>query len=210
MREIELTRGKYAVVDDEDYERINSHSWAAVPNPYGGVYAVRKGSKRKGEPRTIQMHREILNAPKGSIIDHVNGDGLDNRKSNLRFANTQKNSFNRKKPNLDSTSRYKGVLQRKGSTNWIARIKFNNRHVELGTYGDEAYAASVYNFASRIFFGEFRRENVGPEIPELSCIEQNRLFLQCQKYIERYGWYVDTKAYRSFYFRIFLTEGGRV
>lgn len=86
MKVIPLTRGKYTIVDDEDYERLMQHSWAWVPstNSKSGMgYAVRKGSKRRGEPRTVQMHREILHAAEGSIIDHLNRNGLDNRKSKV-------------------------------------------------------------------------------------------------------------------------------
>ena len=202
MKVIPLSRGQFTIVDDEDYDRLMAHSWAWVPGSGSSGspgYAVRGGNKKRGEPRTIQMHREILNAPPGVQIDHINTNSLDNRKENLRFADTQKNAFNRNKPNVPCTSIYKGVMQRKDQTNWIARIKFNERHVELGTYADEAYAAAVYNFASRIFFGEYRRENVGDEIPELNLIQQYKVYLQCRKYIERYGWYVDTETYRFFY-----------
>ena len=200
MKVIPLTRGKYAIVDDEDYERLMEHSWAWVPAT-GSLsstgYAVRKGNKKRGEPRTIQMHREIMHAKKGIIIDHVNRDSLDNRKTNLRYANTQKNAFNRTKPIMKCTSRYKGVLQRKNSTVWQARLKYNNRHVELGTYDTEEKAAAVYNFASRIFFGRYRHEN--PNIEELSLNEQRRIFEKARRYISKYGWYVDTETYRSFF-----------
>ena len=199
MKQIPITRGAVVIVDDDDYERINSRKWEL--NPEGCRYAVRKGSKRKGEPRTVQMHREILDAPPGVVIDHINGNGLDNRKCNLRFADTQKNAFNKKKARGKFTSKYKGVLKRKGKDTWTVRIKFNDRHIELGGhYKTEEYAAAIYNFASRIMFGEFRRENISDDIPELSLQEQVRIFYICDRYIERYGWYVDTETYRLFRF----------
>ena len=88
MKEIPLTQGAVAYVDDEDYERINAKNWSI--NPQGAGYAVRKGVRNLGEPRTVEMHREILSAPRGTIIDHINGNSLDNRKCNLRFCDTQK------------------------------------------------------------------------------------------------------------------------
>ena len=200
MKVIPLTRGKYTIVDDEDYERLMQHSWAWVPstNSKSGMgYAVRKGSKRRGEPRTVQMHREILHAAEGTIIDHLNRNSLDNRKENLRFASVQKNAFNRSKPVMKCTSRYKGVFQRKNKKYWTARIKFNDRHVELGSYEDEEKAAAVYNFASRIFFGRYRCENQGVE--ELTLSEQWQVFEKAKRYISKYGWYVDTETYRSFF-----------
>lgn len=199
MRAIQITRKAFDFVDDEDYERINSKKWEL--NPEGSGYAVRKGSKRRGEPKTVQMHREILYAPPGTLIDHINGNGLDNRKCNSRFANAQKNAFNKKKADRKFTSKYKGVLKRKDKDTWTARIKFNDRHIELGgRYKTEEYAAAVYNFASKIMFGEFRRENESCEIPELSIKEQIRIYNICDRYIERYGWYVDTETYRLFRF----------
>ena len=133
MKIIYLTRDKYTIVDDEDYERLMKHSWAWVPatgSQASEGYAVRKGSKKRGEPRTVQMHREILHAPKGTVIDHKNLNSLDNRKENLRYADVQTNSFNRRKPIMDSTSKYKGVLQRKNDTRWMAgwKITYSRYH----------------------------------------------------------------------------------
>lgn len=103
MKVIPLTRGKFTIVDDDDYERLMKHSWAWVPptgSQSGEGYAVRKGSKRRGEPRTVQMHREILGLKKDEkiMVDHKNINSLDNRKENLRLANIQQNGFNRPKP----------------------------------------------------------------------------------------------------------------
>lgn len=196
MKEIELTNGKVALVDDDDYEKLILHKWQLYP--YGSCYAVRKGSKRIGEPRTVRMHREIMNAPKGIQVDHINGNGLDNRKSNLRFANTQQNAFNKEKRNINCTSKYKGVLQRKGSSTWIVRIKFNNRQFHLGSYKSETYAAAVYNVASRIMFGVYCRENQGKEIPVLSNQEEYLVFLKCDRFITKYGLCINTITYNDF------------
>lgn len=199
MKVIPLTRDKFAIVDDEDFERLMEHSWAWVPacnSAIGQGYAVRKGSKRRGEPRTVQMHREILGVAQDVNVDHINCNGLDNRKRNLRLATTQQNAFNRAKPTVPCTSRYKGVLMRKNDNRWSARIKFNDRHVELGKYLTEENAAAAYNFASRIFFGRYRRENENVE--ELSFADKKRIFETAERYINRYGWYVDTETYRSF------------
>lgn len=81
MKQIPITQGRFAIVDDEDFERIAAHSWAI--NPQGTGYAVRKGSKRRGEPRTVHMHREVLGLTGGEIVDHINGNKYDNRVENL-------------------------------------------------------------------------------------------------------------------------------
>ena len=203
MKTIKLTRGKFVIVDDEDYESLMEHSWAWVPSTSSNQnpgYAVRKGNKRRGEPRTVQMAREILDAPKGVMVDHINLNTLDNRKENLRFASCQQNGFNRPKPDMPCTSRFKGVLRRRNKTNWMARIKYNGRHVELGNYESEETAAAAYNFASRIFFGRYRHENEGVE--ELPFHEKVRIYEIAERYIERYGWYVDTETYRSFHYEV--------
>ena len=212
MKTIPLTRGKQAIVDDEDYERLIAHSWAWFPvasSQSSLGYAVRKGNKKRGEPRTVQMHREILHAPPGKTVDHINLNGLDNRKEILRYVSVQENCFNRPKPIMNCTSVYKGVLAREDNpikNGWIARIKYNGRHVELGRYWSEEQAAAAYNFASRIFFGRYRHENEGVE--ELNSAQQWALFQKAQNYIERYGWYVDTETYRSFYTAM-INENGR-
>ena len=183
MKEIKLTRGQVAIVDDEDYERISKHNWAVHPQRAG--YAVRKGNKKRGEPRTILMHREVLNAPRDAQIDHINRNSLDNRKCNLRLATVQKNAFNRAKPNVKCTSRYKGVFQRKDQKSWSARIKHNDRHIELGRYKEEAYAAAVYNYAARILFGEFRCENEDALIPEtLLQSDRSKIEMKCKAHLQ--------------------------
>lgn len=201
MRFINLTKGKVAIVDDEDFEKLSRYKWEL--NDFGKGYAVRKGKKKYGEPRTIQMHREILglncDKTQDKIIDHINGDGLDNRKCNLRLANTQKNAFNRDKPKGIFTSKYKGVLKIKNKPGWVARIKFNDRHIELGTYDYEELAAAVYNFASRLMFGEFRREN---NVGELSFEIKAAIYFKCIKYIKKYNWFVDTELIKSFQYSL--------
>lgn len=94
MREIPLTRGLSAVVDDEDYAELSKHNWCAIVNEYGYAYAVR--FTRVPSRRLIRMHRALTDAPKGLVVDHVNGDTLDNRRSNLRVCSQRDNDRNRK------------------------------------------------------------------------------------------------------------------
>lgn len=163
MRTIELTQGKEVKVDKEDYDVLSKFNWSYT-SPDG--YAVRKGRRNTDEPRTVHMHRVIMKAKPEQQLDHINGDKLDNRKANLRFATTQENSFNRKKPDVDCTSQYKGVLKRKKAKSWEARIKFNDRALHLGSYRNEIEGAMAYNEAAKIMFGEFARLNDVYEAPD--------------------------------------------
>ncbi|MCR5488375.1 MAG: HNH endonuclease [Lachnospiraceae bacterium] len=207
MKEIKISQGHVALVDDEDYERLSQYSWQW--DEHGAGYAGRH-IRRNGKCVHIIMHREIMNAPEGVQIDHINGNGLDNRKSNLRFANVQKNSFNRKKPAVKCTSVFKGVLQRKGVDYWLARIKYNDKHVELGRFRTQEEAAAAYNFASEIFFGEYRRENVSELIPDLSDEMREIIFQRCEKKIRTEAWIINTKGFIKYSQIYDSTDKGRV
>lgn len=196
MKAISLTQGAVAYVDDEDYDRISAKSWAI--HPQGAGYAVRKGNRNFGEPRTVEMHREILYAPRETIIDHINGNSLDNRKCNLRYCDTQKNAFNRKKPRVECTSRHKGVLRRKGAPSWTARIKYCDRHIELGTFSTEEIAAAAYNLAAAVFFGDFRRENIIDDSIKLSVADTEKVMSRCHRAIINRGLNVQTERYMDY------------
>ena len=92
MKLIPITRGLFAMVDDEDYDKLMLSKWQAVPSKYGGViYCMRGDSIRK---RTVAMHQQLMNTPKGMHTDHINGNGLDNRRSNLRVVSPRENLRN--------------------------------------------------------------------------------------------------------------------
>jgi len=156
VKEINITQGKKVLVSNEDFLKVSQFNWAYSAST---GYAVRKGRKKLKEPRTVHMHRFIMDVPPGIQVDHINGNKLDNRRSNLRLASVQKNAFNRKKPKVKCTSQYKGVLKRKNSDKWEARIKINNKSIYLGRFVSEVDAAKAYNQAAKKYFGEFARCN---------------------------------------------------
>lgn len=159
-KEIELTQGKVAIVDDEDYEWLNQWKWC-YHKSYNGGYAERTDYKN-GVQKTIKMHREIMNATKGQQIDHKNLNRLDNTKENLRICNIQENSFNRKSKGV--TSKYKGVsYSTNGNCKWRARIYCGDKRIHIGYYDNEIDAAKAYNEEAIKLFGEFAWLN---EIPE--------------------------------------------
>lgn len=157
MKTIPLTRGKVASVSDSCYECINQHKWTAHPGYKGNWYAVRSiwDGKRYHQ---ILMHREIMNAPDGLQVDHINGDGLDNRRENLRLATRSENEHNRRK--LSKTlSQYKGVTRYKSNGKWLAQIIFEMQHINIGIFDTELEAAKAYNEAAKQYHGEFARLN---------------------------------------------------
>jgi hypothetical protein len=151
--EVKISRGKIAIIDDDDYERINKHRWCYWAS---GGYAGRKVTNNKVGSIAL-MHREIMNAQKGQEIDHINGNGLDNRKSNLRFVTRQQNMWNRKA--LNKTSSYKGVSFDVSSGKWLSQINIQGQKICLGRYIVQEDAAKAYDITAKQAFGEYARLN---------------------------------------------------
>ena len=152
MKRIPLTQDKYALVDDEDFERINQYKWYAN-NEHGIWYAIRSIRKTNGKQTIQRMHRIIMDAPNGFETDHVNHDGLDNRKRNLRICTHAENQHNRKLQ--DGTSKFKGVSWHEATKKWQAKITSNGKLIHLGVYDNEITAALAYNIKAKDLFGDF-------------------------------------------------------
>lgn len=160
MKKIKLTQGKYALVDNEDFESLNQFKWFYADgegNRQG--YAVRSVYQGKNSnPKTIKMHRVILKVKLATeFCDHINNDKLDNRKSNLRIATRSQNGINRLKFFTQRmTSIYKGVYYDKsGKGRWRALIRKNNKNINIGSFKTEKEAASAYNNLAKKHFGDF-------------------------------------------------------
>ena len=154
FRRIPLTQGKYAIVDPEDFERLNKHKWHAVKqsNTY---YAIRCFGPAK-KTTYIRMHREVIHPPDHLVVDHINHNGLDNRKANIRPATRSQNNFNRliiKRKGL--SSKYKGVAWKKEKKKWRVQMHFNGKLIFLGYFKDEIQAAKEYDKAAKKYYGEF-------------------------------------------------------
>lgn len=145
---IPLTLGKFAVVDDDDYERLCGYRWLAHRSSRT-FYA-----SRKYRNSTIHMHRRIMNAPKGMVCDHINHNGLDNRKSNLRICTARQNSYNQR-PHTDCVSRYKGVHWLPEQKKWKSRVRKDGKTYDLGLFDSEITAAVAYDLKADELFGEF-------------------------------------------------------
>lgn len=163
MKEIQLTQGQVAIIDDDDYERVSKFKWFAekYKNVHGEyIYYAKRSPVVNGEQRSLRLHTFILGKPdKGIEIDHVNLNTLDCRKSNLRYCTHLENMYNRK-PRLNCYSKYKGVVWCKRDKRFIVRISFNKKRIHIGSYENEIEAALNYNIAAKIYHGEFARLNI--------------------------------------------------
>jgi hypothetical protein len=176
-KEIPLTKGKVAIVDAADFEWLSQWKWhysAASDGRHG--YARRAiylgGGSGAPKLRRIKMHREIMDAPVGIMVDHVNGDTLDNRRRNLRLAHDWQNGANRS-ANSNKPHPYKGVYYVKPKSSdgpwkcWVAILVESTtgkkRRHSLGMYHTPQEAAQAYNQAAKEYFGEFALLNDVPE-----------------------------------------------
>lgn len=154
---IELTQGKVALIDASDYGLISKYRWYARWDK-GTWYAVYCVYPEKGRKYTIFIHRIILDVPKDLQVDHINGDGLDCRRINMRICTQQQNMCNRKL-NCNNTSGYKGVSWHKPNKKWVANITINRKQLYLGLFYSVKDAAQAYNKAAIKHHGEFARIN---------------------------------------------------
>lgn len=144
-KKITLTQGKVAIVDDDDFDWLNQFKWFAKKE-CGIWYACRNGS-RKIEPRPYyRMHRYILSAKDEDVIDHINGNGLDNRKCNIRIVTPRENSQNR---HHSRTSKYPGVCWHYIANRWLAQIRIKDKMKFLGYFENELDAAKAYKNACK-------------------------------------------------------------
>jgi hypothetical protein len=172
MKKIPLTgisgKGLYAIVDDYDYDYLRQWGWYVVyKSPGGPPYAVRDlwKDERTGNIRHVAMHRIVLGVcDKDLLVDHINHDTLDNRKSNLRITNSLGNSRNslKRRTNL---SGYKGVSWSKPTNKWRARIMIEKKEVMIGLFTDKLEAARAYDKAALEHFGEFAHINFPETAP---------------------------------------------
>ncbi len=161
MKKIQLTKGQFALVDDEDYERINAHKWcASLDSQANSYYAMRKSlPDENGKRHAISMHREIMGAKPGEHVDHINHDTLDNqKKSNLRLCNRSQNMANRRM-HSNNNSGYKGVDWSRSNNAWRARVSVNGKSRFIGYFPTSLDAALAYDKAAIEYHGDHARTN---------------------------------------------------
>ena len=150
MKEIQLTQEKVAIVDDEDFDRVNEFNWYAAEGER--TFYAQRQTQLNYEKKTYHMHKFVLNTEER--IDHINGNGLDNRKENLRVATNQQNCMNVAPKHSNKTSKYKGVYKA-SKTTFEVQIKINYKSYNLGRLKDEELAAKYYDAVARYYYGEF-------------------------------------------------------
>lgn len=149
---IGLAEGNFAIVDPEDYLKLCSYNWQLNKCTHTG-YAWR-GFMKEGKKITLYMHREIMQPPKGTLIDHINRNGLDNRKANLRFATLTQNNWNSVKPK-GAGSRFCGVRKHKPSGRWRAVLYHKGSLIHLGYFDTDVEAAQAYDAEAKKLRGPF-------------------------------------------------------
>ena len=155
FRRIRLTQNKYAIIDPDDYPKISKYKWHAAK---GGTtfYVVRsKWCKITKICRDVRMHRVIIEVPDDYYVNHINGNGLDNRKANLRPATAAQNNQNARRPKRNAYSKYRGVTWEKSKQRWRAHLSCNKRTIHAGYFNDELKAANAYDNAAKKYHREF-------------------------------------------------------
>lgn len=167
--EILLQNGMHTIIDDEDYEKISQYHWYAKTNKNGRVDVACSFYNKNCKQKTLRLHRVILSAPDKILVDHINGNTLDNRKCNLRLCNNSQNCKNRKSITKNkNSSKYKGVFRWRNK--WKAQIRTDDGLKFLGCYLIEEDAAHAYNIASIQYHKEFSALNILPEWYDITSL----------------------------------------
>lgn len=157
MKLIRLTKGQFAKVDDEDFNRFGHMKWCAIRHKSTKSFYARHycGGGRKN-PKFEYLHQAIM-GPCGSNfkIDHINHDSLDCQRSNLRIVSNAQNSMNRSGPNKNNTSGYRGVTWDKKNNKWMSQIYVDGKNIKLGRFSSLNRAAVAYAYANAKHFGVF-------------------------------------------------------
>ena len=153
MKQIELTQGLFALVNEEDFEYLNKEKWCAMNlKKADKIYAVRRHKNK-----IVYMHRVILNPEKGMVIDHIDRNGLNNTRDNIRACTPSQNQANRRVWIKKTSSRFLGVI--KHQNGWLSSITKNRIRMTIGCFKDEIEAAKAYNEAAIKHHGEFATLN---------------------------------------------------
>jgi|GEM_PF-184242 len=158
FRRIPLGQQKYAIVDPENYEALTKYKWHICKGA-NTSYAKRNVSRfRNRKATTVFMHRQIMKLPGYLVVDHINYNGFDNRKANLRPATRTQNAYHVKRTKT-GTSKYKGVSWYTREKCWVTKITAHGITIPLGCFNDEIKAAKAYDKAARKYHGDFATLN---------------------------------------------------
>jgi hypothetical protein len=161
MKKIKLTQGKYALVDDADFDALIGFKWCAYRSGKT-FYAKRNERLPNGKLKDVDMHRILMGSPVGMLVDHIDGDGLNNQRANLRVCTHAQNLRNRALPK-NNKSGYRGVCWDKRINKWKASISCEGKNYNLGHFTAVEDAGIAYNKAAAELFGEFAFLNKIPK-----------------------------------------------
>lgn len=183
MKKVELTKGYYAEVDDADYQKIRVHTWYIRKyKDSDNVYAETKSALTQN--RSIMMHRFLTDCPKGMVVDHIDGNGLNNTQENLRICSKQQNAQN-KKIRKDSTTLFKGVYDTgniESDARYVAKIGMPDKtRFNIGGFYTPEEAAFAYDSKACEVFGEFANCNY-PDLVNQRYRFLGRMFIQTQNW----------------------------
>jgi len=162
FRKIYLGEGEWTIVDPEDYYQFGNFKWC-ISGSGSDFYAVRNAKIGPGRTTVVRLHREIMKPPLGLWVDHINGNALDNRRSNLRLATPSQNQFNKRKTKSKTASRFIGVSFDKTNGQWMSKLAYQRKLMWLGRFDSEIDAARAYDEAAKKYRGEFARLNFPSE-----------------------------------------------
>lgn len=160
MKEIQLTRGQVALVDDADFEWLNQWKWFALKGKDKKTLYAQRNIPIAGKQKGLKMHRLILGLDDPEIfVDHIDTNGLNNQRHNLRLATSSQSACNRTR-RISNISKYKGVTWRKDNKKWRVYVGKSGVQKRFGQFDNEKDAAAEYNKQALIIHGEFAHLNV--------------------------------------------------
>lgn len=154
MAYVPLTRGKTAVIDAADAHLVGGVNWCAVK--FGDTFYAATNRRLDGKRRVAYAHRDLMTPPDDMIVDHIDGNGLNCRRSNMRLATRAQNVRNSRRPK-HNTSGFKGVSYNRKNQRWQAHIKVDSKSTYLGLYATPEDAYAAYCVASERYHGKYGR-----------------------------------------------------
>lgn len=162
MKRIPLTKGQFTLVNDEDFEELSNHRWYASFNKTSRTYYAVRWAYPNKRNSTIRMSRQIMGVTDPKIqVDHIDHNGLNNQRNNLRICNGRQNNCNQRKQS-NCSSKFKGVCWHKRLNKWTSRVineTGEKKYIHLGYFENEIDAAKAYDEAAKIHYGVFAKLN---------------------------------------------------